>query len=191
MDAPRSGNDLAAIDRRTADRQRSSRHALARPPRDDLVRKSRETDRGEIRETPESTRERESERAREKERERERGGEGRGGEGRGPTTVFLVRSLSKDTRDRAGYSRESSISDESSVRRYIGRARGMRCRGVGRGEGRGRGEARRWRSGGREKKKEEPERRSGVRDVIGIHFQSGVSRLRQGEIGRRSLGELF
>jgi len=60
----------------------------------------------------------------------------------------------------------------------------MRCRGVG-------GEARRWRSGGREKKKEEPERRSGVRDVIGIHFQSGVSRLRQGEIGRRSLGELF
>jgi len=81
MDAPRSGNDLAAIDRRTADRQRSSRHALARPPRDDLVRKSRETDRGEIRETPESTRERESER--EREREREGGGGGGGGEGRG------------------------------------------------------------------------------------------------------------
>jgi len=35
------------------------------------------------------------------------------------------------------------------------------------------------------------ERRSGARDVTGVHFQSGVSRLRQGEIGRRSLGELF
>jgi len=105
MDAPRSGNDLAAIDRRTADRQRSSRHALARPPRDDLVRKSRETDRGEIRETPESTRERESERERERERER-RGGEGRG-EDRRRSFLYVrfprIRAIARATRERAAY----------------------------------------------------------------------------------------